>query len=406
MKERENTTHRIIIKDSRLKAIERRHPWIFSMGINPHDAPTLSAGDSVTVEAREGECLGHGYYEEGTIAVRLLSFDPNADISSTEFWQHLLREAYEVRSALGLVRQGSIYRLVHGEGDYIPGLIIDIYGDVAVMQAHTKGIHLRRKMIAEALMQVYDGALCCVYYKSETTLPGRDDEDDRSGLLAGVWHEPTCDENGIRITPDILRGQKTGFFIDQRENRALLERYSRGRTVLNMFCYTGGFSLYALRGGAKKVVSVDSSSKAVTLTNHNVAANFPTEIVAKHEAYAADAFKYLEEIRQDEYDLIVLDPPAFAKHRGVVHNALQGYRRINAEAIAKVREGGIVFTFSCSQAITPIQFRQAVFSAALAAGRHVRVLEVLHQPADHPVSIYHPEGEYLKGLVLHVGGKL
>lgn len=400
------TSKRITIKESRLKAVERRHPWIFSMGIRIDNNADLKAGDSVSVFTRDGECLGHGYYEEGSIAVRILSFDKEADIESGDFWYALLKEAHHLRHSLGLVRPESIYRLVHGEGDYIPGLIIDIYGEVAVLQAHTVGIHRRRKMIADQLMKVYDGALKCVYYKSETTLPNKQEDHERSGILAGEWQEPVCDENDIRIVPDILKGQKTGFFIDQRENRSLLERYSKGRKVLNMFCYTGGFSLYALRGGAESVVSVDSSAKAIDLTNRNVANNFDASIVARHEAYAADAFKFLEEMEYGAYDLVVLDPPAFAKHRGVLHNALQGYRRINAEAISKMPDGGILFTFSCSQAVSPLQFRQAVFTAALSAGRHVRVLQVLSQPADHPVSIYHPEGEYLKGLVLHIGGKL
>ncbi|MDO4695226.1 class I SAM-dependent rRNA methyltransferase [Porphyromonas sp.] len=397
---------RIIIKDSRLKALDRRHPWIFSMGIHIDKTISIEAGESVSIYTRDGHCLGHGYYEEGSIAVRILSFDKDKDINTDEFWRNLLEEALDVRRSLDLVHPGSIYRLIHGEGDYIPGLIIDIYGDIAVLQAHTVGIHKRRKMIAEQLIAITQGSLKCVYYKSETTLPGREENHESSGILAGEWHDPICDENGIRIVPDILKGQKTGFFIDQRENRSLLERYSSGRNVLNMFCYTGGFSLYALRGGAKQVTSVDSSAKAIDLTKSNVTLNFDAAIASRHEAHVADAFKYLEVMKHGAYDLIVLDPPAFAKHRGVLHNALQGYRRINAEAISKLPEGGILFTFSCSQAVSPIQFRQAVFTAALSAGRSVRILETLGQPADHPISMYHPEGEYLKGLVLYVGDKL
>lgn len=397
---------RITIKESRIKATDRRHPWIFSMGIRLDHATEMEAGDTVSVYTRDGECIGHGYYETGSIAVRMLSFDPSTDIDSSDFWYKLLDEAYQLRSSLGLVRPDGIYRLVHGEGDYLPGLVIDIYGQVAVLQSHTVGMHRRRKMIAEQLMQVYKRELACIYYKSETTLPHKTEDHERTGLLLGEWQEPLCDENGIRIVPDILRGQKTGFFIDQRENRSLLERYSHGRRVLNMFCYTGGFSLYALRGGAERVVSVDSSAKAIDLTNKNIANNFDASTASRHEAHASDAFKFLEDMDYGKYDLVVLDPPAFAKHRGVLHNALQGYRRINAEAIAKMPVGGILFTFSCSQAVSPLQFRQAVFTAALSAGRHVRVLHVLGQPADHPVSIYHPEGEYLKGLVLHIGDAL
>lgn len=318
-----------------------------------------------------------------------------------EFWKERLSEAFNMRCSIGLVgrEDNNTLRLVHGEGDQLPGLIIDLYGKTAVMQAHSVGMHLYRKEIAAALIDVCKGIIENVYYKSETTLPFKADLHEKDGFIIGGNEDNIAIEYGLKFHIDWLRGQKTGFFIDQRENRKLLEQYSIGKNVLNMFCYTGGFSVYALRGGATRVTSVDSSAKAIDLTRANAELNFPGD--SRHDAYAEDAFKFLERAG-DDYELIVLDPPAFAKHKGALRNALKGYTRLNAIAISKIRKGGIIFTFSCSQAVNKDQFRLAVFTAAAQAGRHVRILHQLHQPADHPINIYHPEGEYLKGLVLEV----
>jgi 23S rRNA (cytosine1962-C5)-methyltransferase len=310
-----------------------------------------------------------------------------------------------MRIAIGMADnpQNNTYRLVHGEGDLLPGLIIDVYGKTAVMQAHSIGMHLSRVQIAEQLAKVMGARIENIYYKSETTLPFMDHMEN--GFLYGGSQENTAVENGLMFYVDWLHGQKTGFFVDQRENRALLEKYAKGKRVLNMFCYTGGFSFYAMRGGAELVHSVDSSAKAIELTNRNVQLNFPGD--SRHQAFCDDAFKFLENNGQcsmvnGQYDLIILDPPAFAKHRGALHNALKGYTRLNMKAMQKIQPGGILFTFSCSQVVTKDHFRNAVFTAAAQAGRKVRILHQLHQPADHPINIYHPEGEYLKGLVLYV----
>ena len=293
----------------------------------------------------------------------------------------------------------SIKLFSHGEGDFLPGLVIDVYDKTAVVQAHSPGMHFARDIIASALVDITGGVLCNVYYKSETTLPYKAELDPQNDYIIGSYDSNIAMENGLKFRVDWLRGQKTGFFVDQRDNRSLLEHYSQGRSVLNMFCYTGGFSFYALRGNAKLVHSVDSSAKAIQLTNENVELNFPGD--KRHQAFEEDAFKFLNGI-DGKYDLIVLDPPAFAKHKSALKNALVGYRKLNAKAFDKIRPGGILFTFSCSQAVSKEQFRLAVFSAAAQSGRKVRILHQLTQPADHPVSIYHPEGEYLKGLVLYV----
>jgi len=295
--------------------------------------------------------------------------------------------------------RNNTYRLVHGEGDNLPGLVIDVYGRTAVVQAHSVGMHVYRHEVARALADVMKGVVENIYYKSETTLPFKADLGQENGFILGGSADNVAMENGLNFHVDWLKGQKTGFFVDQRENRALLERYSKDRSVLNMFCYTGGFSFYAMRGGAKLVHSVDSSAKAIDLTNKNVELNFPGD--PRHTAYAEDAFKYLDRMG-DQYDLIILDPPAFAKHKDALRNALQGYRKLNAKAFEKIKPGGILFTFSCSQVVTKDNFRTAVFTAAAMSGRSVRILHQLTQPADHPVNIYHPEGEYLKGLVLYV----
>ena len=380
------------------ESMKRFRPWIFS-GAIARQSEGLKEGDLVEVYDAEGNYLATGHYQIGSIAVRVLSFTRRA--IDEAFWTERLSEAYSLRRRIGVADppRNDIYRLVHGEGDRLPGLVVDVYGQTAVVQAHSVGIHHCREQIARALIAATDGALHNIYYKSETTLPFKADLKQENGFLCGGNPDDIATENGLRFHIDWLHGQKTGFFVDQRENRSLLEHYARGRRVLNMFCYTGGFSVYALRGGATLVHSVDCSEKAIELTRANAELNFPDD--KRHEAFAEDAFKFLEKAGGD-YDLIVLDPPAFAKHRDALRNALKGYTRLNAIAFAKIQKGGIIFTFSCSQAVNKEQFRLAVFTAAAQSGRHVRILHQLHQPADHPINIYHPEGEYLKGLVLQV----
>ena len=392
------TNSRFILKPGKEDSFRRFHPWVFSGAIQRIiGEPT--EGDVVTVEDWQGNFVGVGHYQIGSIAVRILSF---ASVEVDEaFYRERLTVAYNMRRSLGLENgdYNNAYRLVHGEGDNLPGLIIDIYRNTAVMQAHSPGMHYARHMLAKALKEVMGDKIDNIYYKSETTLPYKAALEQENEYLLGGVGEDTATENGLTFHVDWLRGQKTGFFVDQRENRALLERYSRGRKVLNMFCYTGGFSFYAMRGGAELVHSVDSSAKAIDLTCQNVELNFPGD--ARHQAFAEDAFKYLDAMG-DNYDLIILDPPAFAKHRKVLNNALQGYRKLNAKAFEKIKPGGILFTFSCSQVVSKENFRLAVFTAAAQSGRKVRILHQLTQPADHPVNIYHPEGEYLKGQVLYV----
>lgn len=392
----------ITLKKGKEGSLLRFHPWIFSGAIMKMD-DGIAEGDTVRVLSSEGAFLAVGHYQIGSIAVRVLSFD---DITiDAGFWRNRLERAYEVRKAVGVIRKPSessvntTYRLVHGEGDNLPGLVVDIYGDTAVMQAHSVGMHVNRKEIASALVDVMGASLQAIYYKSETTLPFKANLGQENGFIYGTTDNNIAIENGLKFHIDWLKGQKTGFFVDQRDNRALLERYSRGRSVLNMFCYTGGFSVYAMRGGARLVHSVDSSAKAIELTKANVGLNFPDD--HRHEAYCEDAFKYLDE-HDGTYDLIVLDPPAFAKHRKALRNGLRGYTRLNVKGLQRIRHGGILFTFSCSQVVTKDNFREAVFTAAAQTGRKVRILHQLHQPADHPINIYHPEGEYLKGLVLYV----
>ncbi len=392
------TYRTITLRRGKAESLKRFHPWIFSGAIAQAD-PMLEEGDTVRVLDETGRFLALGHWQIGSIAVRVLSFvDEPVDRA---FWVRRLEEARRVRQAIGVsdAADNTIYRLVHGEGDRLPGLVVDVYGPTAVMQAHSVGMHRERETIADALMEVMAGKVENIYYKSETTLPFKAGLGQENGFVRGGAPDDVAVEYGLRFHIDWLRGQKTGFFVDQRENRRLLERYARGRRVLNMFCYTGGFSVYALRGGAEVVHSVDSSSKAIDLTRANVDLNFPGD--GRHEAFAEDAFKFLEHAGND-YDLIVLDPPAFAKHKEALRNALKGYTRLNARAFEKIRSGGLIFTFSCSQAVSKEQFRLAVFTAAAMSGRHVRILHQLHQPADHPVNIYHPEGEYLKGLVLQV----
>ena len=388
----------IYLKRGKEESLLRFHPWVFSGAIHHADAG-IQEGDTVRVIASTGDFIAVGHYQVGSIAVRVLSFSDIAIDQS--FWRERLAAAITMRCHIGIADnpENNTYRLVHGEGDWLPGLVIDCYGSTAVMQAHSVGMHLNRMDICQALTDVMGGRIQQVYYKSETTLPYKAHLEEVDGFIFGHTDDDIAVENGLKFHVDWLRGQKTGFFVDQRENRSLLEHYSKDKTVLNMFCYTGGFSVYAMRGGAKCVHSVDSSAKAIEITNNNIGLNFPGD--PRHEAYCEDAFRFLEE-KKDKYDIVVLDPPAFAKHRAALHNALKGYIRLNAKGIRLVKEGGLLFTFSCSQAVSKDQFRSAVFTAAAQSGRKVRIIHQLHQPADHPINIYHPEGEYLKGLVLYV----
>ena len=388
----------VILKRGKEESLLRQHPWIFSGAIqrttgNPEE------GEIVTVYTNNNQFIARGHIQVGSIAVRVLTFVDEP--INHDFWKRRIATAYDTRCSIGIANRddNDTFRLIHGEGDNLPGLVVDIYGDTAVMQAHSVGMHINRNDIAAALQDVLGDRIKNIYYKSETILPYKADLNQENGYIVGKSSTNVATEYGLKFHIDWLRGQKTGFFIDQRENRALLEKYSKGRKLLNMFCYTGGFSIYALRGGAELVHSVDSSSKAIDLTNANAELNFPGD--KRHVAYAEDAFDYLEKMG-DNYDLIILDPPAFAKHRDSLRNALIGYRRLNAKAIEKIKPGGIIFTFSCSQAVSKENFRTAIFTAAAMAKRNVRILHQLTQPADHPVNIYHPEGEYLKGLVLYV----
>jgi 23S rRNA (cytosine1962-C5)-methyltransferase len=395
----------IYLKKGKEDSLTRKHPWIFSGAISRCD-DNMEEGEVVRVMSGKGDFIAIGHWQIGSIAIRVLSFDDVA--IDGEFYENKLSIALDVRKSIGLLRGGNnideknintTYRLVHGEGDGLPGLVIDMYDGTAVMQAHSIGMHVHRHIIAESLKKVMGEELKAVYYKSETTLPFKADLGQENGFLIGKSTNDVAHENGLKFHIDWLKGQKTGFFIDQRDNRALLEQYSKGRRVLNMFCYTGGFSVYSMRGGAELVHSVDSSSKAVELVNKNIALNFPGD--TRHQAFAADAFKFLDEMASN-YDLVILDPPAFAKHRDALKQALRGYTKLNAKAMEKMPNGSILFTFSCSQAVNKEQFRTAIFAAALQTGRQIRILHQLHQPADHPININHPEGEYLKGLVVYL----
>ena len=389
---------KVYLKAGKEESLKRFHPWVFSGAIAKVEGEP-EEGEVVDVYTSKNEFIACGHFQIGSIAVRVLTF--RQEEINRDFWKHRLEVALDLRRSLNLVDnpENNTYRLVHGEGDNLPGLIIDVYGQTAVMQAHSAGMHVYRMEIAEALSEVMGDIVKHIYYKSETTLPYKADLGPENGFIKGGSPENVALENGLKFHVDWLKGQKTGFFVDQRENRHLLERYSKGRNVLNMFCYTGGFSFYAMRGGANLVHSVDSSAKAIDLTNQNVELNFPGD--ERHQAYAEDAFKYLDRMG-DQYDLIILDPPAFAKHRDALRNALRGYSKLNAKAFEKIKPGGILFTFSCSQVVDKKDFRNAVFTAAAQSGRSVRILHQLTQPGDHPVNIYHPEGEYLKGLVLYV----
>ena len=389
---------KVYLKAGKEESLKRFHPWVFSGAIARIEGEP-EEGEIVDVYTSKKEFIACGHFQIGSIAVRVLTF--RQEEINRDFWKRRLEVALDLRRSLNLVDnpENNTYRLVHGEGDNLPGLIIDVYGQTAVMQAHSAGMHVYRMEIAEALSEVMGDIVQHIYYKSETTLPFKADLGPENGFIKGGSPENVALENGLKFHVDWLKGQKTGFFVDQRENRHLLERYSKGRNVLNMFCYTGGFSFYAMRGGANLVHSVDSSAKAIDLTNQNVELNFPGD--ERHQAFAEDAFKYLDRMG-DQYDLIILDPPAFAKHRDALRNALRGYSKLNAKAFEKIKPGGSLFTFSCSQVVYKKDFRNAVFTAAAQSGRSVRILHQLTQPGDHPVNIYHPEGEYLKGLVLYV----
>ena len=389
---------KVYLKAGKEESLKRFHPWVFSGAIARIEGEP-EEGEIVDVYTSKKEFIACGHFQIGSIAVRVLTF--RREEINRDFWKRRLEVALDLRRSLNLVDnpENDTYRLVHGEGDNLPGLIIDVYGQTAVMQAHSAGMHVYRMEIAEALSEVMGDIVKNIYYKSETTLPFKADLGPENGFIKGGSPENVALENGLKFHVDWLKGQKTGFFVDQRENRHVLERYSKGRNVVNMFCSTGGFSFYAMRGGANLVHSVDSSAKAIDLTNQNVELNFPGD--ERHQAFAEDAFKYLDRMG-DQYDLIILDPPAFAKHRDALRNALRGYSKLNAKAFEKIKPGGILFTFSCSQVVDKKDFRNAVFTAAAQSGRSVRILHQLTQPGDHPVNIYHPEGEYLKGLVLYV----
>ena len=390
----------IYLKKGKEESLKRFHPWVFSGAISHFaEKGDIDEGELVRVLTNGGDFIAVGHYQIGSIAVRVLSFrdvEINAD-----FWKTRLTSALNARLAIGIANKADndTYRLVHGEGDNLPGLIVDCYGKTAVRQAHSVGMHLARHEICKSLVEVMGSRIENVYYKSDTTLPFKAELGQENEFIYGGSENNTGMENGLLFHVDWLKGQKTGFFIDQRDNRSLLEKYAMGKSVLNMFCYTGGFSVYAMRGNAKLVHSVDSSAKAIELTNQNVELNFPND--NRHEAFCEDAFKFLN-ANENKYDLIVLDPPAFAKHRAALHNALKGYTRLNAKGFECIKPGGLLFTCSCSQVVTKDQFRNAVFTAAAQAGRKVRIMHQLHQPADHPINIFHPEGEYLKGLVLYV----
>ncbi|MCL3780602.1 class I SAM-dependent rRNA methyltransferase [Prolixibacteraceae bacterium JC049] len=389
---------RIILKSGKDQSLRRFHPWVFSGAIKKIKGP-VNEGDVVAVYSNHDEFLGIGHYQGGSIAVRVFSFE---EVEPTyDFWKNKLQKAFELRQMLELTdsEDNNVFRLVHAEGDGLPGLIIDFYNGTAVMQMHSIGMYLIKDQLAKALKEVLGDRVIAIYDKSEKKLFSKAGIEIQDEYLLGKPANGEVKEYGLKFKVNWEEGQKTGFFIDQRENRKLLEHYSKDRSVLNMFCYTGGFSFYAMNGGAKLVHSVDASGKAIDLTRENVELNFPGD--KRHDAFVADAFEYLKEIK-DKYDLIVLDPPAFAKHRHSLPQALQGYKRINARAFEQIKPGGILFTYSCSQVVSKEKFREAVFSGAAIAGRNVRILHQMTQPGDHPINIYHPEGEYLKGLVLYV----
>ena len=398
--QRLSTVH---LRRGKEESLERRHPWIFSGAIEriTEGYKPLAEGDVVDVVTKSGEFIARGHYQIGSIAVRVLTFE--RETIDQAWWDHRIAEARRMREALGMVEDAATtcYRLVHGEGDLLPGLVVDVYEKCAVVQCHSVGMYHSRAAIAMAIRNAYGDKIEAIYDKSSQTLPFKADLGAIDGYLWGrcAERDNVVLENGLKFKVNWEEGQKTGFFIDQRENRDLVRRYAKGRKVLNTFCYTGGFSVAALAGGATECVSIDLSERAVKLADENVRINFGDD--APHTAIATNAVEYLKDI-DDSYDLIILDPPAFAKHHKVLGNALQGYKKINARAMEKIRPGGILFTFSCSQAVSRELFRTTIFTAAAIARRKVRIIGQLTQPADHPINIYHPEGEYLKGLVVYV----
>ncbi len=393
---------KVILKSGKDEALKRFHPWVFSGAVKKTIGPTPDGG-LVEVFSNKDEYLGTGLFQDASIAVRIMAFAPDRPYALDEqFWYNKLYKAWKLRAHLGLTdnEETNVYRLVHGEGDQLPGLIIDYYNGNLVIQAHAVGIHKNIHWIAEGLKKVYGSKLKSIYYKSTDTLPGNFAlQEETEGFLYGENARDVVSEYGHQLEIDFIKGQKTGFFIDQRENRHLLARYSRGKKVLNTFCYSGGFSVYALKAGAAHVESLDSSKKAIELTEKNVALNFPD--CKNHEVIVADALQYIKESDAIR-DVIILDPPAFAKHTHVRHNAVQGYKRLNAEAIRKIAPGGILFTFSCSQVVNMSLFKSTIMAAAIQAGRQAKILHQMSQPADHPINAFHPEGEYLKGLVIYI----
>lgn len=387
----------IILSSGKDQSLKRFHPWVFSGAIKKIKGP-VQEGDLVDVYSNKEEYLGTGHFAEGSIAVRILSFEQR-DINA-EFWKDKIRKAYEYRKNTGITEDPNtnVYRLIYAEGDGLPGLIVDFYNGVAVLQAHSPGMHKERMNIANAMKEILGDKLIAVYDKSAESLHKNSDAEVVNGYILGSAEgSGEVMENGNKFLIDWETGQKTGFFIDQRDNRALLAKYSKDKIVCNTFCYTGGFSVYAGNAGAKEVHSVDSSKKAIALTDKNMELNGLTN----HTSFAMDTFDFLKD-KDGVYDVIILDPPAFAKSMSAKHHAVMGYKRLNAEAISKIRPGGILFTFSCSQVVDRRLFSDTVMSAAIVAGRNVRVLHHLTQPADHPMNIFHPEGQYLKGLVLYI----
>lgn len=389
---------KVILKSGKDQSARRYHPWIFSGAIKKIIG-NVNEGDLVVVTDNKDEFLALGHYQIGSIAVRIISFEEKE--IDKNFWTDKIVRAYKIRKDFGLAENenNNVYRLIHAEGDGLPGLIIDYYNGTAVLQMHSIGMYLNKENIIEALKEVYGDRLTAVYDKSESTIPFKSDINAKNGYVYGTPNEKLVLEYGNKYKVNWEEGQKTGFFIDQRESRKLLSQYSKDKAVLNVFGYTGGFSVSAMQGGAKLVHTVDSSKMAIELTNENIGLNF--EDTSRHEAFAVDAFEFLNDI-DNKYDIIILDPPAFAKHHNVLSNALQGYKRLNAKAIEKIKPGGLIFTFSCSQVVSKENFRKSIFVAAANTGRNVRILHQLSQPIDHPINIYHPEGEYLKGLVIYV----
>ncbi|TXK52425.1 class I SAM-dependent rRNA methyltransferase [Pontibacter qinzhouensis] len=389
---------KLYLANGKEHSLKRFHPWVFSGAIKKIEGEPKE-GDVVEVYSGKREFLGLGHYAPGSIAVRIISFEQvEVDLA---FWKRKVQQAYDFRNRLGMIDNPTtdVYRLLYAEGDQVPGLIVDVYKDTAVLQAHSLGMHQARHLIAQALQEVYGSKLNAIYDKSAESLPQKAQSGAQNGYLFGASSAGTVvTENGHQFFVDWESGQKTGFFIDQRENRSLLAHYVKGKSVLNTFCYTGGFSVYALNAGASEVHSVDSSKKAIELTERNAGLSQAPD---RHEAFAIDTFEFLKG-KEERYDVIILDPPAFAKSQNVRHNALMGYKRLNAEAMKKIKPGGILFTFSCSQVVDKYLFNNTVMAAAIEAGRSIKIMHHLSQPADHPISIFHPEGEYLKGLVLFV----